>query len=88
MVIITSVKVRGDNKGEKHGEGEFNQDVFVMGNNFKIKYEQLLETYNVSQCIMVLINNVIGTYKGDQFLKQGCGCRCSRLPSLSNTTNF
>jgi hypothetical protein len=41
------VKVRRDNKGEKHGEGEFNQDVFVMGNNFKIKYEQLLETYNV-----------------------------------------
>jgi hypothetical protein len=82
------VKVRGDNKGEKHGEGEFNQDVFVMGNNFKIKYEQLLETYNASQCIMVLLKNVIGTYKGNQFLKQGCGCRCSRPPSLINTTNF
>jgi hypothetical protein len=82
------VKVRRDNKSEKHGEGEFNQDVFVMGNNFKIKYEQLLETYNVGQCIMVLLNNVIGTYKGDQFLKQGCGCRYSRPSSLINTTNF
>jgi hypothetical protein len=33
------VKVRGDNRGEKHGEGEFNQDVFIMSNDFKIKYE-------------------------------------------------
>ncbi len=82
------MKVRGDNKGEKHGKGEFNQDVFIMGNNFKIKYEQLLETYNACQCIMVLIKNVIGIYKGDKFLKQGCGYKCSRPPSLINTTNF
>jgi hypothetical protein len=35
---------RGNNKGEKqlliaHGEGEFDQDVFVLGNHFKTKYE-------------------------------------------------
>jgi hypothetical protein len=35
---------RGNNKGEKqlliaNGEGEFDQDVFVLGNHFKTKYE-------------------------------------------------
>ncbi len=40
-----------NNKGENQllitdGKGEFDQDVFVLGNNFKIKYEQLLEAYN------------------------------------------
>jgi hypothetical protein len=29
-----------------NGEGEFGQDVLVLGNNFKIEYEQLLEAYN------------------------------------------
>ncbi len=28
------------------GKGEFDQDVFVLGNNFRINYEQLLEAYN------------------------------------------
>jgi hypothetical protein len=28
------------------GEGEFDQNVLVLGNNFKIEYEQLLEVYN------------------------------------------
>lgn len=28
------------------------------GNNFRVKYEQLLEGYNGSQCDMVFINNV------------------------------
>jgi hypothetical protein len=28
------------------GEGEFDQDVFDLGNNFKIKYDQLFEGYN------------------------------------------
>jgi len=27
-------------------KGEFDQDVLVLGNNFKIEYEQLLEAYN------------------------------------------
>jgi hypothetical protein len=25
------------------GEGEFDQDVFTLGNNFRIEYEQLLK---------------------------------------------
>jgi len=49
------------------GEGEFDQDVFIFGNNFKMKYEQLLEAYNGSQCVMVLIKNVTTTIKGDQY---------------------
>jgi hypothetical protein len=28
------------------GEGEFDQNVLVLGNNFKIEYEQFLEAYN------------------------------------------
>jgi hypothetical protein len=33
-----------DNKGEKqllivHGEHEFDQDIFILGNNFRIEYE-------------------------------------------------
>jgi len=40
-----------NNKGEiklfiVDGEGEFDQNVFVLGNNFKIEYEQYFETYN------------------------------------------
>jgi hypothetical protein len=31
------------------------------GNNFKMKYEQLLEGYNGSQCDMDFINNVATT---------------------------
>jgi hypothetical protein len=27
-------------------EGEFDQNVLALGNNFKIEYEQLLEVYN------------------------------------------
>ncbi len=50
----------GDNKGEKqlmitNEEGEFDQDVIAMGDNFKLKYEQLLEAYNEGQCAMILI---------------------------------
>ncbi len=51
------------------GENEFDQDVFVLGNNFRIKYEQLFEVYNGSQCVMVLIKNVTITSKGDQYLR-------------------
>lgn len=59
----------GDNKGEKElmitNEGEFDQDVIAMGDNFKLKYEQLLEAYNGCQCAMVLIKNVATTSKGN-----------------------
>ncbi len=51
MVIVIGVRGGGDNGGKKQlmtvdGEGEFDQDVFAMGNNFILKYEQLLEAYN------------------------------------------
>jgi hypothetical protein len=74
IVVIISVSGIRDIKGEKQllitiGKGEFDQDVFVLGNNFKTKYEQLLEAYNGGQCAMVLIKNVTITTKGDQYLK-------------------
>ncbi len=67
--IMSSVR-GGDNKGERqlmitNEEGEFDQDIIAMGNNFKLKYEQLLEAYNRCQCAMVLIKNVATTSKGD-----------------------
>jgi hypothetical protein len=51
IVVIISVREVGDNKGEKqllitNGKGEFEQDVCVLGNNFRTKYEQFLEVYN------------------------------------------
>jgi hypothetical protein len=49
-------------------EGEFHQNVFTLGNNFKIEYE-LLEAYNGSHYGMHLIKNVTTTTKGDQYLK-------------------
>jgi hypothetical protein len=62
-----------DSRGQKqlmiiNGEGEFDQDVLTMGNNFKLEYEQLLEAYNKGQCAMVLIKNMVATSKGNQFL--------------------
>jgi hypothetical protein len=50
------------------GEGEFNQDILTLGNNFRTKYE-LLEAYNGGYCPMVLIKNVTTTTKGDQYLR-------------------
>jgi hypothetical protein len=49
--IIVGGKGGRNNKGENqlliaNGKGEFDQNVLVLGNNFKIKYEQLLEAYN------------------------------------------
>jgi len=49
--IIVGVKRGRNNKGENqllitNEKGEFDQDVLVFGNNFKIEYEQLLEAYN------------------------------------------
>jgi hypothetical protein len=46
------------------GKGEFDQNIFTLGNNFKIKYVQFLEAYNGGHCAMVLIKNVTTT-KGD-----------------------
>ncbi len=49
------------------GESEFDQDVIILCNNFRTKYEQLLGTYNGSHCGMVLIKNVTTT-KGNRHL--------------------
>jgi hypothetical protein len=67
ITIIGGSGVR-DNKGENqllivNGEGEFDQDVFVLGNNFIIKCEQLFAAYNGSQYIVILIKNVTTTTK-------------------------
>jgi hypothetical protein len=48
-----------------NGEDEFDQNILPFGNNFRIEYEQLLEVYNGSECVMVLIKNVTITSKGD-----------------------
>ncbi len=50
------------------GEGEFDQDIFALCNNFRTKYEQLLKAYNGGHCEMVLIKNVTTT-KGDRHLE-------------------
>jgi len=47
-------------KGEKqlfivNGEGEFDKKVFVVGNNFKTKYQQLLKAYNGGQCVTITL---------------------------------
>ncbi len=52
-----------------HGQSEFDENVLVLGNNFRIKYEQVLEAYNGGQCAMVLIKNVTTTSKGNQYLR-------------------
>ncbi len=57
-IIIIGVRGIKDSKGEQqlliaNGEGEFDQDIFVLGNNFRTKYEQLLEAYNEGHCAMV-----------------------------------
>jgi hypothetical protein len=51
------------------GKDEFNQNILVLGNNFRTKYDQLFEAYNGSQCVMLLIKNMITTSKGDQYLR-------------------
>jgi hypothetical protein len=49
-IVVIIIVVRGikDSKGEQqlliaNGEGEFDQDILALGNNFRTKYEQLLE---------------------------------------------
>ncbi len=70
VIIVIGVKGIKDNKDEKQllvvdGEGEFDQNILALGNNFIIKYEQLFEAYNEGQCTMVLVKNVTTTLKGD-----------------------
>jgi hypothetical protein len=48
-----------------NGEGECDQNILAFANNFIIDYEQLLEAYNGSQCVTILIKNVTVTSKGD-----------------------
>lgn len=50
------------------GEGQFDQDVFVFGNQFKIEYNQLVKAKNSSQCVMVLVKNVTTITINNQFL--------------------
>jgi len=52
-----------------NGESEFDQNVLIFGNNFKIKYEQLIKTYNGRQSGMLLIKNVATTSKGYQLFE-------------------
>jgi hypothetical protein len=53
IIIIIGVKGGRDSNDEKklmitNGECEFDQDVLVMVNNFKMQYDQLLKVYNGS----------------------------------------
>jgi len=55
VIIFIDIKGVRHNKGEKKlltidGEGEFDQDIFILNNNFKTKYEQFLEVYNGGEC--------------------------------------
>jgi len=50
-------------------KGEFDQYIIAFGNNFKTKYDQLLEAYNGGQSAIVLIKSVTITPKGDWYLK-------------------
>jgi hypothetical protein len=73
-LIIIVVKGIKEIKGENQllivdGEGEFNKNVLAFGNDFKTKYEQFLEVYNGSHCVMVLIKNITRTTKGNRYLK-------------------
>jgi len=50
-IIVIGVRGIKDNKVEKQlliadGKGEFQLDVLTLTNNFKTKYDQLLEAYN------------------------------------------
>jgi hypothetical protein len=68
VAIVIGVRGIGDNKCEKtlliiDREGEFDQNIFALGNNFKTEYQQLLEVYNGGQCVVVLNKNVIITSK-------------------------
>jgi hypothetical protein len=93
-IIIIGVRGIEDSKGEKQllivdGKGEFDQNVFVFGNNLTIEYEKLLEAYNGGHCGMVLIKNTITTitkrliFEGTILhnFHKGCGQSYSSLSS-------
>jgi len=40
-------------------ESQFDQIVFAFSDQFKTKYDQLVEAKNFNQCVMVLVKNVI-----------------------------
>ncbi len=51
------------------GEGKFDQDVLVFGNQFKIEYDQLVEAKTSSQCVMVLVKNGTTIKINNRFLQ-------------------
>jgi hypothetical protein len=72
--IVINARGIGDNKVEKkllivNGKGEFHRNILAFGNNFRTKYDRLLEVYNGSQCVMLLIKNVTTTSKKDRYLR-------------------
>ncbi len=71
FIIINAREIR-DSRGEKKLlivdiEGEFDQDVLTIGNNFKAKYEQFLQVYKWNSMCLLLIKNMTTTSKGDQY---------------------
>ncbi len=57
LSLYTTIR-DGKSKHEKklmiaNGEGEFNQDVLVLGNQFKIEYDQLVEAKNYGQILYI-----------------------------------
>jgi hypothetical protein len=52
-----------------NGDGEFDENVLALINNFKTNDEELFEAYNGSHCGMVLIKNVTTSTKGDRYLR-------------------
>ncbi len=70
------------------GKHEFDQDVFTFSNNFKIEYEQLLETYNEGHCAMVLIKNVTIITKGNQYLKAQHYTTLTKVVDEGTRTHF
>jgi hypothetical protein len=64
----------GESKHDKQlmiadGESEFNQNILVLGNQFRIEYDQLVEAKNYGRCVMVLVKNVTTTIISNQFLQ-------------------
>lgn len=52
------------------GEGQFKyQDFLIFSNQFRTKYDQLVEAKNSGQCAMVLAKNVTITIVSDRFLQ-------------------
>jgi hypothetical protein len=70
--LFTTIR-DGESKHEKelmivNGEGEFNQNVLVLGNQFRIEYDQLVEAKDYGQFAIMLVKNVTTTIISDRFL--------------------